>query len=80
LPEGIQGQRDKLLFASVVQGIAQNDRAMATDLVLKMAKEDNGGANDRMVLVADATRPFVRKAHQGRSGLDGIAAGKFYER
>ena len=54
LPEELEGQRDGLT-ASVVAGIAQKDPGMATQLVLQLAGEGNGQANDLMQMVASQT-------------------------
>lgn len=54
LPEALQGQRDQLT-ASVVAGLADNNRAMATDLVLKLGQEGNERAGNLMEIVASET-------------------------
>lgn len=54
LPAEMQGQRDELT-ASVVSGLAHHDRAMATDLVLRLSGEGNGRAGNLMEIVANET-------------------------
>lgn len=54
LPESLQGQRDELT-ASVVAGLADNNRGMATDLVLKLGQEGNARAGNLMEIVANET-------------------------
>ena len=54
LPESMQGQRDELT-ASVVAGLADNNRAMATDLVLRLGQEGNARAGNLMEIVANET-------------------------
>lgn len=54
LPEEMKGQRDELT-ASVVSGIADRDRGMATDLVLKLGQEGNARAGNLMEIVANET-------------------------
>lgn len=54
LPEAMQGQRDELT-ASVVAGLADNNRSMATDLVLKLGQEGNARAGNLMEIVANET-------------------------
>ncbi len=54
LPSELQGQRDELT-ASVVSGLADHDRAMATDLVLRLGQQGNGEARNLMELVAYET-------------------------
>lgn len=54
LPEELQGQRDRLT-ASVVAGLAHKDPALATEMVLQLAGEGNGRANDLMQMVASQT-------------------------
>lgn len=51
LPEEMNGQRDELT-ASVIAGIAHHDRAMATEMITKLAAEGNGRANQLMEIVA----------------------------
>jgi hypothetical protein len=51
LPEEMKGQRDELT-ASVIAGISHKDRAMATDMIAKLAAEGNGRANQLMDIVA----------------------------
>ena len=54
LPENMQGQRDELT-ASVVAGLADTDRGMATDLVLRLGQEGNARAGNLMEIVANET-------------------------
>lgn len=54
LPENMQGQRDELT-ASVVAGLADTNRSMATDLVLRLGQEGNGRAGNLMEIVANET-------------------------
>lgn len=51
LPESLKNQRDELT-ASVVAGLADSNRSMATDLVLRLAQEGNSRANNLMEIVA----------------------------
>jgi hypothetical protein len=54
LPESMKGQRDELT-ASVVSGLADNNRGMATDLVLRLGQEGNQRAGNLMEIVANET-------------------------
>lgn len=54
LPEHLQGQRDKLA-ESIVAGLADTDRSMATELVLRLAAEGNGRAANLIEIVAGET-------------------------
>jgi hypothetical protein len=51
LPEEMNGQRDELT-ESVIAGISHKDRFMATDMIMKLAAEGNGRANQLMEIVA----------------------------
>lgn len=52
LPAELQGQREELV-ASVVQGLADNNRSLTTDYVVQLARDGNGQANQLIGLVAD---------------------------
>lgn len=54
LPEELRGQRDRLA-ESVVAGLADTNRSLATDLVLRLAGEGNGRAGRLMEIVANET-------------------------
>jgi hypothetical protein len=54
LPEALRGQRDQLA-ESVVSGLADTDRRLATDLVLRLAGEGHGRAGRLMEIVANET-------------------------
>lgn len=54
LPENMQGQRDELT-ASVVAGLADTNRSMATDLVLRLGQQGNERAGNLMEIVASET-------------------------
>ncbi len=54
LPEAMQGQRDELT-ASVVAGLTDNNRGLATDLVLRLGQEGNARAGNLMEIVANET-------------------------
>ena len=51
LPEEMKGQRDELT-ASLVAGLADNNRGMATDYVLRLGQEGNARAGSLMDIVA----------------------------
>jgi hypothetical protein len=54
LPKHLEGQRDELT-ASVVAGLADTNRSIATDHVLRLAQEGYGRASGLMELVANET-------------------------
>ncbi len=54
LPESLNGQRQQLLEA-VVSGLADTDRGLATDMVLRLSGEGNGRAARMMGIVAGET-------------------------
>lgn len=54
LPESLKGQRDELT-ASVVAGLADTNRSIATDLVLRLAQEGNSRATNLIETVAHET-------------------------
>jgi hypothetical protein len=54
LPAALQGQREELV-ASVVEGLADNNRALATDYVLQLARDGNGQAANLIGIVTDET-------------------------
>jgi hypothetical protein len=54
LPESMNGQRDELT-ASVVAGLSDNNRGLATDLVLRLAQQGNQRAGSLMEIVANET-------------------------
>ena len=54
LPESLAGQRDQLAEA-VVSGLADSDRGLATELVLKLSGEGSRRAADMMRIVANET-------------------------
>ncbi|NQX01678.1 hypothetical protein HQ447_13555 [bacterium] len=54
LPEALQGQREELV-ASVVEGLADNNRSLATDYVLQLARDGNGQATNLMGIVTNET-------------------------
>jgi len=54
LPAEMQGQRDELI-ASAVEGLADHNRGMATDLVIRLGQEGNGRAANLMGIVARET-------------------------
>ncbi|MGL4398459.1 MAG: hypothetical protein ACRCXD_01200 [Luteolibacter sp.] len=54
LPTALQGQREELI-ASVVEGLADNNRALATDYVLQLARDGNGQAANLIGLVTNET-------------------------
>ena len=54
LPAALQGQREELV-ASVVEGLADNNRALATDYVLQLAREGNGQAANLIGIVTNET-------------------------
>lgn len=51
LPEALKNQRDELT-ASVVGGLADNNRGLATDLVLQLGRDGNAKASNLMDIVA----------------------------
>ncbi len=54
LPTALQGQREELV-ASVVEGLADNNRALATDYVLQLARDGNGQAANLIGIVTNET-------------------------
>jgi hypothetical protein len=54
LPTALQGQREEIL-ASVVEGLADNNRSLATDYVLQLARDGNGQAAKLIGLVTNET-------------------------
>lgn len=54
LPTALQGQREELV-ASVVGGLADNNRSLATDYVLQLARDGNGQAANLIGIVTNET-------------------------
>lgn len=54
LPTALQGQRDELV-SSVVEGLADNNRSLATDYVLQLARNGNGQAENLIGIVTNET-------------------------
>jgi hypothetical protein len=54
LPAELQGQKEELI-SSVVEGLADNNRALATDYVLKLARDGNGQVADLIGIVTQET-------------------------
>ena len=54
LPTALQGQKDELV-SSVVEGLADNNRSLATDYVLQLARNGNGQAENLIGIVTNET-------------------------